>query len=83
MHSFLEVSTFISSIIFDALPDVKSNPIGLPVPPVLIASDSQQALLQKRSSFSLASSVNSVTDLHSDEKNTMIRNGSSTGLRLW
>jgi amino acid transporter len=79
-----DISTFIASIIFDALPDVKTNPLGIPVPPVLVASDSQQQLLNgKRSSFSLTSVNSSVTDLHSDEKNTMIRNGSATGLRLW
>lgn len=80
---FLDLSTFIASIVFDALPDVKTIPLGIPVPPALVASDSQQQLLQKRSSFSIAS-TNSVTDLHSDEKNkTIIRNGSATGLRLW
>uniref|UniRef100_A0A7E4UPJ2 AA_permease domain-containing protein n=1 Tax=Panagrellus redivivus TaxID=6233 RepID=A0A7E4UPJ2_PANRE len=68
-------STFWTSIVFDALPDLKA-------PPPLVSSDSSAALLAKRPSFSIASE-DSVPDLHSDEKNTLIRNSSSTGLRMW
>ena len=77
MHYFSDKTTLWAAIIFDALPDLKVSPA---VP--LVASDSQQLLLTKRPSFSLASE-DSVPDLHSDEKNTLIRNGSSSGLRMW
>ncbi|KAI1710819.1 amino acid permease domain-containing protein [Ditylenchus destructor] len=53
------VTTVFASILFNALPDLKS-----------------------RSSFSVISN-DSVPDLHSDEKNTLIRNGSTSGLRMW
>ncbi|CAD5209629.1 unnamed protein product [Bursaphelenchus xylophilus] len=71
--------TVISTGIFNGLPEQKSMP-----PVNLISSDSQQRLLpSRRESFSLLSN-DCVTDLHSDEKNTLIRNGSSKGLsRMW
>ncbi|CAD5206642.1 unnamed protein product [Bursaphelenchus okinawaensis] len=70
--------TLFGAVIFNGLPDQKS------VPPVnLISSDSQQLLLpSRRESFSISDDC--ITDLHSDEKNTLIRNGSSKGLsRMW
>ncbi|KAH7718516.1 AAT-5 protein [Aphelenchoides avenae] len=77
-------STFIFAIIFDGLPDLKPKALVVPpTPSSLVSSDSQQLLLgQKRSSFSLLSD-DGVTDLHADEKNKLIRNGSSSGLRMW
>uniref|UniRef100_A0A915E9J0 Uncharacterized protein n=1 Tax=Ditylenchus dipsaci TaxID=166011 RepID=A0A915E9J0_9BILA len=75
-------ATVTASILFDALPDVKSKGGVLPSTTLLVSSDSQQMLLQKRTSFSLISD-DSVPDLHSDEKNTLIRNGSGSGLRMW
>uniref|UniRef100_A0A1I8ABX1 AA_permease domain-containing protein n=1 Tax=Steinernema glaseri TaxID=37863 RepID=A0A1I8ABX1_9BILA len=68
----------VSAIVFDALPDQKQAGATH-----IVTSDSQQALLGSRASQSRLSSDESVPDLHSDEKNIMIRNGSSTGLRMW
>jgi len=75
-----EFSTLFSAIIFNGLPDLKLS--SLPQT-VLVSSDSQQLLIApRRTSFSMLS--DSITeDLHADEKNKIIRNGSSSGLRMW
>ncbi|KAK0424539.1 hypothetical protein QR680_008715 [Steinernema hermaphroditum] len=73
-----EKCLLLSAIVFDALPDLKNSGSTQ-----IVTSDSQQALLGSRASQSRLSSDESVPDLHSDEKNIMIRNGSSSGLRMW
>ncbi|KAK5965043.1 Amino Acid Transporter [Trichostrongylus colubriformis] len=73
-----ERSTFICSVVFDCLPDVKP---GVAVAP-LVSSDSSQALLAKRPSIVRLSEEDSLPDLHSDEKNVLRRNGSSAGFKL-
>jgi len=71
----LEVTTFCAAIIFNGLPDLKKSGVQ-----ALATSDSQRLLL-KRSSISLQSSEDQ--DLHSDEKNEMVRKFSGSGLKLW
>ncbi|KAI3413853.1 hypothetical protein GPALN_011331 [Globodera pallida] len=87
--SLNEKCTRIASILFDALPDVKQQNLGKKHPAVLLPSESQRELLlstkfdslDDRQSADLPSPT--VPDLHSDEKNTLIRNVSATGLRMW
>ncbi|WKX89892.1 hypothetical protein Q1695_009046 [Nippostrongylus brasiliensis] len=71
--------TFACSVIFDCLPDVKPG-VGVTF---LATSDSSQALLPKRMSTTRLSEEDSLPDLHSDEKNVLRRNGSSTGFKLF
>ncbi|XGW24376.1 hypothetical protein V3C99_006075 [Haemonchus contortus] len=78
LHVLNDRSTLICSIIFDCLPDVKPG-VGVVQ---LISSDSSQALLPKRPSSARLSEEDSLPDLHSDEKNVLRRNGSSTGFKL-
>ncbi|XGW24374.1 hypothetical protein V3C99_006075 [Haemonchus contortus] len=79
LHVLNDRSTLICSIIFDCLPDVKPG-VGVVQ---LISSDSSQALLPKRPSSARLSEEDSLPDLHSDEKNVLRRNGSSTGFKLF
>ncbi|KAL3117249.1 hypothetical protein niasHT_007652 [Heterodera trifolii] len=89
LSSLNEKSTFFASILFDALPDLKQQNLGKKHPTVLLPSDSQRELLLPTKFDSLDDQQSAdlpsptVPDLHSDEKNTMIRNGSATGLRMW
>ncbi|CAJ0946171.1 unnamed protein product, partial [Mesorhabditis belari] len=69
-----EKTTRWACIVFDCLPDLKAGT-------TLLASDSSQLLLTRISSTTRLSD-DSVPDLHSDEKNTMRRIGSSQGLRM-
>ncbi|VDL71809.1 unnamed protein product [Nippostrongylus brasiliensis] len=71
--------TFVCSVVFDCLPDVKPG-VGVTF---LATSDSSQALLPKRMSTTRLSEEDSLPDLHSDEKNVLRRNGSSTGFKLF
>ncbi|EPB68319.1 amino acid permease [Ancylostoma ceylanicum] len=65
-------------VVFDCLPDLKPG-VGSAFLPT---SDSSQALLPKRCSSARLSEEDSLPDLHSDEKNVLRRNGSSTGFKL-
>lgn len=87
LTSFDKSATLIAAIIFNALPDLKSS-LTLPQQSMLIASDSSEQLLiqLEKPTFSLLSRTSSkenLTDLHSDDKNRMIRNTSNPGLRRW
>uniref|UniRef100_A0A914GV42 Uncharacterized protein n=1 Tax=Globodera rostochiensis TaxID=31243 RepID=A0A914GV42_GLORO len=88
--SLNEKCTRIASIIFDALPDVKQQNLAKKHPTVLLPSESQRELLLSTKFDSLDDRQSAdfppsptVPDLHSDEKNTLIRNVSATGLRMW
>uniref|UniRef100_A0A1I7WRA3 Ovule protein n=1 Tax=Heterorhabditis bacteriophora TaxID=37862 RepID=A0A1I7WRA3_HETBA len=78
MYKLNEKSTFVCSIVFNCIPDLKAGISGA----LLATSDSSQALLAKRSS-STRLSEDSLPDLHSDEKNILRRNGSSAGLKMF
>ncbi|KIH62830.1 hypothetical protein ANCDUO_06883 [Ancylostoma duodenale] len=73
-----ERTTFVCSVVFDCLPDLKPG-VGSAFLPT---SDSSQALLPKRCSSARLSEEDSLPDLHSDEKNVFRRNGSTTGFKL-
>uniref|UniRef100_A0A914L9P1 Amino acid transporter n=1 Tax=Meloidogyne incognita TaxID=6306 RepID=A0A914L9P1_MELIC len=86
-----EKSTFFAQLIFNAEPTIKHQPfITNRQPSLLLCSDSQRELLIIESDRleivdgETEDLSNSTTvDLHSDEKNTLIRNSSSSGLRMW
>ncbi|EPB66771.1 hypothetical protein ANCCEY_14137 [Ancylostoma ceylanicum] len=79
MYILNERTTFVCSVVFDCLPDLKPG-VGSAFLPT---SDSSQALLPKRCSSARLSEEDSLPDLHSDEKNVLRRNGSSTGFKLF
>ncbi|ETN85545.1 hypothetical protein NECAME_01436 [Necator americanus] len=78
MYALNEWTTLVCSVIFDCLPDLKPGVSAT----FLTTSDSSQALIPKRPSSSRLSEEDSLPDLHSDEKNVLRRNGSSTGFKL-